>query len=34
MAGEAYLWQVALLVRILRIIAREPVLSLTGGTAG
>jgi len=33
MAGEAYVRQVALLVRILPIIAREPVFALKGGTA-
>ena len=33
MVGEAYVRQVALLVRILPIIAREPVFALKGGTA-
>ena len=33
MTGEAYLRQVVLLVRVLPIIAREPVFALKGGTA-
>ncbi len=33
MTGEGYLRQVALLVRVLPIIAREPVFALKGGTA-